>query len=253
VNTPAPTDDAHADIGIVSAVPLELAPFLARCDRQRRYVDRGFTFRGGLYDGIRVVVVESGAGIPKAERAVRDLVAVHSPTWILSCGFAGALSPMLRLGDVVAANELADETGQLLQIDLKMASDPARRLHVGRLVTVGKIVRTVADKKALAEKSGALAVDMETFGVARACRELHRKFLAFRVISDDLSADLPPEVLSIFGDTGAMRFGAVVGSLWKRPSSLGDLWRLREQAHHAADRLADFLDGVVKQLYAAEH
>jgi adenosylhomocysteine nucleosidase len=248
-----PPDDAHADIGIVCAVPMELSQFLSRCDRQRSYSDGGFTFRGGLYDGIRVVVAESGAGMAKAERATRALLAVHSPSWVLSCGFAGALQPQLKVGDIVAANDLVDDAGHELKIDLGMESDPARHLFVGRLTTVGRIVRTVAEKHALAERTGGLAVDMETFAVAQVCRELHRKFLSFRVISDDLSADLPPEVMSIFGDTGAVRFGAVVGSLWKRPSSITDLFRLREQAAQAACHLADFLDGIVKQLYKAGH
>ncbi len=232
---------------------MELAQFLARCERQRSYVDAGFTFRGGLYDGIRVAVVESGVGMVRAERAARALLATHSPTWVLSAGFAGALQPQLKIGDIVAASELVDDAGHSLQIDLKMPADPARHLYVGKLTTVGNIVRTVSEKHALAEKTGALAVDMETYAVAAVCQEARRKFLAFRVISDDLSADLPPEVLSIFGDTGAVRFGAVIGSLWKRPSSMTDLWRLRQQATEAADHLADFLDGVVKQLYAARH
>ncbi len=250
---PAPPSDAHADIGIVCAVPMELTPFLSRCDRQRSYTERNLTFRGGIYDGIRIVVVESGAGMVKADRATRDLFAVHSPRWILSCGFAGSLKPELKMGDIVAANQLVDDAGHELDIDLKMESDPERRLHVGRVATVGKIVRTVADKQALGERTGALAVDMETYAVGAVCRELQRKFLAFRVISDDMSADLPPEVMSIFGDTGAVRFGAIVGSLWKRPSSINDLWKLREQAMQAAEHLADFLDGVVKQLYRADH
>lgn len=251
--TPPATDDAHADIGILCAVPMELSPFLSRCERQRSYSDGGFTFRGGVYDGIRIVVVESGAGIAKAERATRALLAVHSPPWILSCGFAGALQPQLKVGDIVAAKDLVNEHGQELKIDLGMETDPARHLYVGRLTTVSKIVRTVAEKHALAERTGGLAVDMETYAVAKVCQELHKKFLAFRVISDDLSADLPPEVMSIFGDTGAVRFGAVIGSLWKRPSSVTDLFRLREQATKAAGHLADFLDGVVKQLYKAGH
>lgn len=232
---------------------MELAQFLKRCERQRSYTDAGFTFRGGRYDGIRIVVVESGAGMVRAERAARALLAVHSPAWVLSCGFAGALQPQLKVGDIVAATDLVDDNGHDLKIDLGMASDPARHLHVGRIATVGKIVRTVADKHALAERTGGLAVDMETFAVAQVCQELQRKFLAFRVISDDLSTDLPPEVMSIFGDTGAVRFGAVVGSLWKRPGSITDLFRLREQANQAAEHLADFLDGVVKQLYKAGH
>jgi len=253
---PAPPplpSDAHADLGFVCAVPMELAAFLGRCERQRSYSDRGFTFRGGIYDGVRIVAVESGAGMVKAERAARELIAVHSPKWVLSCGFAGALQPQLAVGDMIAVNQIVDDHAHELQIDLKMEADPARKLHVGRLATVSKIVRTVAEKQQLGARTGALAVDMETFAVAKVCQELQRKFLAFRVISDDLSADLPPEVMSIFGDTGAVRFGAVIGSLWKRPSSVTDLWKLREQAGKAGEHLADFLDGVVKQLYRADH
>lgn len=248
-----PPDDAHADIGILCAVPMELSPFLGRCERQRSYSEGGLNFRGGIYDGIRIVVVESGAGLVKAERATRGLLATHSPTWVLSCGFAGALQPQLQVGDILAVNEIVDEAGHELKIDLQMKADPARRLHVGRLTTVGKIVRTVAEKHALAERTSGLAVDMETFAAARVCQAERRKFLAFRVISDDLSADLPPEVMSIFGDTGAVRLGAVIGSLWKRPASFTDLLRLREQATRAAEHLADFLDGVVRQLYNAGH
>jgi adenosylhomocysteine nucleosidase len=250
--TPSTPDAAHADIGIVCALPLELGAFLARCERSRKYVADGFTFRGGLYDGIRIAVVESGVGFSRAQEATRSLLATHSPTWVLSCGFAGALRPSLKVGDIVAVNEIVDGAGEELQIDLGMASDPARRLSVGRLVTSRHMVKTIAEKKELAEQTEALAVDMETMAVARVCREAHQKFLAIRVISDDLSTDLPPEVSAIFGDTGAVRLGAVVGSLWKRPSSLSDMWRLREHAQQAAERLADFLDGVVKQLHAAQ-
>jgi adenosylhomocysteine nucleosidase len=71
------------------------------------------------------------------------------------------------------------------------------------------------------------------------------------VISDDLSADLPPEVLSVVGATGSVRFGAAIGAIFKRSGAMKELWRLREQAHAAAERMATFLDGVVVQLHAA--
>ncbi len=79
-------------------------------------------------------------------------------------------------------------------------------------------------------------------------RDAKTRFLAVRVISDDMSADLPPEVMSILGRTGSIRAGAVASALWKRPTSAKDMWRLRENATRAAERLATFLDGVVKQL-----
>ena len=99
----------------------------------------------------------------------------------------------------------------------------------------------------------AIAVDMESLAVAQVCRDTKTKFLAVRVVSDDLSADLPAEILSVVGSTGTMRVGAALGSIWKRPGSLKDMWKLRETAHAAADRLATFLDGVVRQLYNAGH
>ena len=113
------------------------------------------------------------------------------------------------------------------------------------------IVRTVALKQQLAEEHSALAVDQESLAVAQLARDHKTRFLAVRVISDDLSSDLPPEILSIVGATGSVRFGAAVGALWKRPSAAKDMWRLREQAQSAATRLATFLDGVVIQLHAS--
>jgi hypothetical protein len=58
--------------------------------------------------------------------------------------------------------------------------------------------------------------------------------------------------LSLIGATGSIRLGAVIGALWKRPGSYKDMWQLRENAMLAAESLAEFLDGVVKQLHAAK-
>ena len=98
------------------------------------------------------------------------------------------------------------------------------------------------------EKYEAVAVDLESLSVAKVCAEQKMKFVAVRAISDDLSQDLPKEILSIFGSTGTVRVGAALGAVWKRPGSAKDMWHLRNNAKHAAERLADFLDGVVRQL-----
>ena len=89
--------------------------------------------------------------------------------------------------------------------------------------------------------------------IIHVCRERGVKFLAVRVISDDMSADLPEEVRTVIGSSGSARFGAALGALWKRPGSVKDMWHLRETAHTASEHLATFLDGVVKQLHSAKH
>lgn len=248
----ASADHIHADIGIVCALPIEIAAFLERCQHVKKYTGGDFQFRGGFYDGIRIAVVESGMGFARARRATHALVDGHAPRWLLSCGFAGALRPDIPIGSIVVADTIVDQHNQSLKIDLHMPADPARGLFVGRLLTADELVRTVALKKQLAEQHGALAVDLESLAVAQVAREHKTRFLAVRVISDDLSADLPPEILSVVGATGSVRFGAAIGALWKRPSAAKDMWLMREQAHSAATRLATFLDGVVVQLHSAK-
>ena len=244
-NTP---DTAHADVAIVCALPLELAAFVSRLDRVKKYTGGSFTFRGGVLKETRVVIVESGTGQGRAGRATQAVIDAHTPDWVISAGFAGALHEEMRIGDLVIADEIVNASGDSLAVDLKMPEDRERGLYVGRLVTAEEIVRTVEEKRDVAERTGGLAVDLESFAVARACGENKQKFLSVRVISDDLSADLPAEVLSVFGSTGSIRAGAVAGALWKRFSSAKDMWRLREQAADAADKLAPFLEGVIRQL-----
>ncbi|HUG93591.1 MAG TPA: 5'-methylthioadenosine nucleosidase [Planctomycetaceae bacterium] len=247
------SDAAHADVGIVCALARELAPLLDRCEKVRKYTGGQFVFRGGRYDQVRVAVVESGMGFARARRATQALLDAHTPRWILACGYSGALRPGINVGDIVVADSIVDTHGQELTVDLHMPTEGQKGLHRGRFVTSDELVRTVVEKQQLAERHNAIAVDMESLAVAQVCRESGKPFLAVRVISDDLSADLPPEVLSVFGSSGTLRVGAIVGSLWKRPSSVKDLWRLREQANFAAGRLATFLDGVLVQLYRANH
>ena len=88
---PQDTDLAHADIGIVCALPIEIAAFLERCNRVKKYTGGEFVFRGGFYDDIRIAVVQSGMGFAKARRATQALIDAHSPVWMLSAGFSGAL------------------------------------------------------------------------------------------------------------------------------------------------------------------
>jgi adenosylhomocysteine nucleosidase len=249
----AQSDSSHADIGIVCALPIELGAFLDRCQRVKKYVGSNFVFRGGRYDNIRIVVVESGTGFARARRATQALIDAHSPKWILSSGFAGALVPSVKIGDIVVADSIVDTHGQSLMIDVAFPADPQRGLHIGRILTSDGIVRLVSEKQQLAAQLGAIAVDMESLAVAQVCREQGVRCLSVRSISDDVSNDLPPEVLSLMGATGTTRFGAALGAIFRRPESVKDMWKLRESAHFAAGRLATFLDGIVIQLYNSQH
>lgn len=248
-DSPAEEDHAHADIGLVCALAREVGPFLDKCLRVRKYTGGNFTFRGGRFEGIRIASVESGMGFARARRATQAMIDAHTPGWVLSIGYSGALKPGMQVGDIVMANSIVDTHGHELALDLKMPERPG--LHVGRIVTSDEMVRLVKDKQELGEKYDAIAVDMESLAVAQICRETKTRFMAVRVLSDDMSFDLPPEVMTVVGETGSLRLGATLGSIWRRPGSVKDMWRLREAAIVAGVNLANFLEGVVVQLYEA--
>jgi len=249
-NTATDAEDmAHADIGLVAALRIETAPFLRRCLTAKKYTGGEFTFHGGRYDDARVALVESGPGFARARRATQALIEAHTPRYVVSCGFSGALQPELKIGHIVMANAITDTHGHEMPLTLSMAEQLPAGVHAGRLVVVDELVRTPDDKKTLGETHDALAVDMESLAVAQVCRDQGVGFMAVRVISDDMETELPLEIHSMLAATPGRRIGAAIGSLWKRPGSYKELWHIREQARYAAERLAKFLDGVVEQLY----
>jgi adenosylhomocysteine nucleosidase len=122
--------------------------------------------------------------------------------------------------------------------------------HVGPFVEVDHIVAKSQDKKRLAGRTRAIACEMESLAVADVCAARQTPFLAVRVVSDVVDEDLPGdlEALLTAQPTPMRTFGAVVGTLWRRPSSVKDLLKLKETALLAADALAKFLAELVVQL-----
>jgi adenosylhomocysteine nucleosidase len=246
-----------AEIGLVVALGMEIQPFVSALAKVRRYraADGGSTITEGETAGGRVVAVAlAGMGRTAVRQATLRLIAGHRPRWIVSAGFGGALDPSLALGDIILPREIVppEPDAPRLRVDLELgpvvAARPGRRIQSGRLATVDHVIRTAAEKAALRERTGADVVDMETSAVAAVCHERSQPFFAVRVISDDATADLPPEVLTILGPTGSFRLGAAVGALWRRPASLKELWGLREAAIEASDRLAAVLPALFDQL-----
>ena len=246
-------DKSHADIGLVCALPMEIQPFLDRCEHVKKYTGGSYVFRGGFLGQIKVAVVQTGVGFARARAATQALIDAHSPPWVLSVGFSGALQTGMKIGDIVVATSVSDLHGQELKNDVHFPEDREQGLYVGRVINTDQIVRTVEEKLQLAEQHDALAVDLESLAVAQVCQAEKKGFMAIRAISDDCSADLPSEVMSILGETGAVRAGAALGAVFKRPESIKEMWKMRGDASRAATRLASFLDGVVVQLYEAQH
>lgn len=244
---------AKCTIGIVCALHLEVAPLLEKLNPQRTQSGNGLKFFDCELNGTRLVVVEGGVGYRRATQATNALIDALSPSWILSVGLSGALVAEVSQGDLVVGNSmiLSNNLDEISQT-LNFPADAEKGWHVGRLCTTDHIVRTCDEKRELHDRTGAIAVDMESHAVATVCKSRDINFMGVRVISDDLTEDLPPEVLAIFGPNGTVRTGALVGTLFKRPSSVKDLWKLRESAVSASRKLAKFLIPILNQLNSSD-
>ncbi len=250
---PSPTKPApppvSADIGVVAALGIEVAPLLARLTNVRKYNGAKFSVVEGEHSGKVIAVVLAGAGRARAQRGAEVLLDGHRPRWLVSAGFAGGLDPRLKRNDLVLPSEVINLEGRRYAIDLAVPpSSEAQGLRTGRLLTVDEIVRSAREKAELRQKHAADLVDMETSSVAALCADRGVRFLSVRVISDEAGTDLPPEVLAILGRSGGLRLGAAFGAVWKRPGSIKDLLALRTHATEAADKLSRFLLGSMTQL-----
>ena len=137
----------------------------------------------GTLAGREVVIVHSGMGMSSASAQVGSFLDANAPSLWIAAGFGGALSPDLRIGDIVAVRNFSDP-GPFGEI----SSLPAR---AGTLITTKGVVETAEQKKDLGRHTGAIAVDMETAAIHRLCSARGIPMLAIRAISDTASQDLP--------------------------------------------------------------
>ncbi len=211
-----------------------------------------FVEHAGYVAGRRVAVIETGVGCDAAGRATLAALKLHQPKWVVSTGFAGALSSDLRRGHIMMANQAVDTQGQQFDLGMRMeqaAIDSSPGLHVGTLLTIDHLVRTREERTRLGREYQAIACDMETTAVAQACQLAKRRLLSVRIISDALDDELPKEIEQLLEQkTLASKLGAAAGAIVSRPSSVKDMWKLQEQALKATDRLARFLTSLVSQL-----
>ncbi len=208
--------------------------------------------RAGNLDGREVVIVESGVGAAAAARATKAAIDFYQPRWVVSAGFAGALDERLNRGHVLMADSVANEKGDQLSVGIKLEPrviEATKGLHVGRLLTVERLIRRPDERRKLSTDHASLACDMETFAVAQACRDANTRLLSVRIISDTVDDELPPEIEHLLAQKSlAGKLGAAAGAMMHRLGAAKDLWKLREDALKASDRLAKFLRGVVGQL-----
>ena len=189
--------------------------------------------------GIQGVIAVAGGG--DAKSLSEKLDALHGDiTGVISIGLGGALSPLLKVGDVVVAEKIVTPEESFRCHEGWRVALGARVPGAcqGALVASPTIVDSAAAKSALFESSGgALAVDMESAVAARFAAARGLKLAGLRVISDDAGHVLPPAALVAMQPDGGISLKRVLWSLAKNPLQLPALIRTGRASSRAFKEL----------------
>jgi adenosylhomocysteine nucleosidase len=154
---------------------------------------------------------------------------------IISFGIAGALAPLLQVGDTVIASAVVHGRERYLT-DLRWTAVLRQRLPYAKFAVLAghdQIVSHIEGKRRLFAETGAHAVDMESHIAARLARRHGLAFVAIRTISDGATRGLPPAALVPLKPSGRIRLGRILGAVARDPSQISDLMTTGREAGKA--------------------
>jgi nucleoside phosphorylase len=249
-------------LGLVAAMPQEIAPLLRALGRQKQEKVQGFNLYRLEVDGAPVVLVESGMGPKHAAAATELLIAHAAPKAILNFGFAGGVLPGLRVGELVLSErvfllesgELQEQTEwdpslyYLLLQKLNVALIPLRR---AAFITAAAIM----NKKDVAEKVGARfsypVLEMETAAVLATAARAGVPAAGLRAISDAAEEELGFSLEEFCDADLNLTLPRILFSVARKPGIMPQLMRLSKNSKVAGANLAraveEAIRGIIKE------
>jgi adenosylhomocysteine nucleosidase len=212
----------------------------------------------GKYRNRDVILMQTGLGREKAEDATRFVLEHYPVSALVYFGFAGALSPELKPGDLILCRELqcADNLTagdacfsdhDLLSCAIQAMGGQEGRSLLGSSVTVDRLVAEPEEKRKLGEAYGARVVDMEDYWVARVASARRTPFLAIRAVLDTLMDRLPPFVRFMNLD-GRWLMKEASLHFMTHPRQLASLPRIVVNTRQATKSLTSCLETLVPNL-----
>ena len=250
-----------SSIAVVAALSSELTVLHKKTNSALKREIEGIRLFLGEADGHEVILIQSGVGSRKAERATSLLLENYSPDLIISSGYCGGLQPHLRVSELVIPQEIYEiglvnkrekEKVEVVRLALKvednlisfarqLAKEVGIRFHGGNLLTSAKVVSEPKSKKVLGQEYPLSAVDMETAAVGKVVLRSGLPFLSIRSILDPLNMkiDLPWELF--VDQSGEIKVNFKNILLLKKPWVIWRFMRINRNMRRASTALGLFI------------
>lgn len=187
--------------------------------------------------GANAAPAVSGVGRERAARAAEELIARYPISALISAGFAGALSPALKVGDLVVDTSVAEW-------QMAAARHGARQ---GPVLALEHVVRTAAERARFAA-TGALAVDTESAAVAGVAARHGLPFANVRAITDTAARDLLLDWDNCPAPDGQFRLLPLLRHAVHVPGGMAEIARLWYASLLASRNLGQFLRALTSDL-----
>ena len=196
----------------MGAMPEEIAPILEHIGEYKTTEYAGNKYFEATYCGIDLVIAYSKIGKVFSTLTAATMIEHFNATKLLFSGVAGAISPELKVGDLVVATKLSQhdlditafghpfgyvpegavfvETDkELLTLSKDVAAEMGLHVKEGVIATGDQFVANEERKNWIGETFGADALEMEGGSVAVVCNALNVPFFILRAISDAADMD----------------------------------------------------------------
>lgn len=236
-------------IAILSALPDETYTLRQRILSPEEGGSGETRYAIGSFHDREVLLGSTGVGIRRARAGAEFIIDRYKPGLIISAGLSGGLCPSLSVGDIVLGESVISlRKGESLKL---YSPDPGPGVphRTGAILTENRFVNDPRLKSGLFGESGALAVDMETWGVAEAAVRSETPVMSVRSVSDAAHERLP-DLGVIYGASGRLVIRKALPYFVLRPSLFPPYIRFRYRSYKKAARsLGPFLESLLRHMY----
>ena len=199
-------------IAIMGAMPEEVAPILERLENYKTTEYAGNKYYEATYNGIELVIAYSKIGKVFSALTASTMIEHFGATKLLFSGVAGAVSPELKVGDLIVATKLSqhdlditvfghpfgyvpegsvfvEADKYLIEISKLVAKEMGKSVVEGIIATGDQFIANQEKKNWIGSTFGADALEMEGGSVAVVCNALGVDFFILRAISDAADMD----------------------------------------------------------------
>jgi len=231
-------------IAVTFALPAESQEFLRSLGSKSQVNRNGIRTIRGRSDHHAIEVLHTGVGEKVCRQRVAKFLEEQHFNYLISAGFAGALSDDLQIGDLLLAKNFS--TVDLGETPALLSGSP---IHIADLLTVPALIHSREERNKLGLTSGAAAADMETEFIAHACSARGIPLLSLRVISDTPHHLFPVPANVLFDiERQQTRILKLATHLLANPGRVPHLVRFAKQIARARRILASALADVLRAL-----